>query len=625
MHLLEVALQGVRGFPPALRLPLQPGYVVLRPQGGEAAPLGAFLTAVLHADGRGAEAAFSAQKDKPGKVALSLVGDDGQGYRLVRELGGKGALQRVRRTPDNAQALETLAADAPGILQGLRGPIGLSGRSAYEELFVLAGAQRPSVRVRAKAAAAAGPGLGGGSAPVAAATDVLAARSRLVELERELGLSRELAELQFEADGVEREFYDVGRLLEGSPGGPRQALADAEAALARAPTPASLGLPDDILQRVQRYPAALRRRDDALSRLQAERLKDRAAPPPTGDALAPPLKKDWHFFGAVALGLALLVAGAVMREGALRYLPLLSIALYGYAATRALRFVEVLEHEAEKARREAMISAREKKAHEEFEADVGVVETAMEATYAETPEELVAQLGEYSQLSAEVARLRAEVAAEADSPALRAHRARHAELQARLSELNRQLEAKGGGVRDVRDVERELQRVRDSIALAEGGAASDPMAGLHDALQDPCPGLLALAGELVRADPAAMGGLVRERLQQYFAALTDKRYGPVEFAPDGKASVHVGAHKVPVTQLPPKDLDLLYLSLRLTLVEKLAGAKRRLPLVVEDAFGSLDEAKWGLLARMLKHLATLTQVLHVTAHPAFVSEHTASL
>ncbi len=52
--------------------------------------------------------------------------------------------------------------------------------------------------------------------------------------------------------------------------------------------------------------------------------------------------------------------------------------------------------------------------------------------------------------------------------------------------------------------------------------------------------------------------------------------------------------------------------MRLTLVEKYA-AIAKVPLVVEDTFaGSIDETKTPLLLRMLKHLGTQTQVLHVT-------------
>jgi hypothetical protein len=63
--------------------------------------------------------------------------------------------------------------------------------------------------------------------------------------------------------------------------------------------------------------------------------------------------------------------------------------------------------------------------------------------------------------------------------------------------------------------------------------------------------------------------------------------------------------------LPAKALDLLYVALWLTSAEK-AGAQTKLPVLIEDAFGGvIDASKQSLFARMLKHIGTLTQVLHV--------------
>ena len=50
----------------------------------------------------------------------------------------------------------------------------------------------------------------------------------------------------------------------------------------------------------------------------------------------------------------------------------------------------------------------------------------------------------------------------------------------------------------------------------------------------------------------------------------------------------------------------------MTLVEKYS-AQQKLPMVLEDAFASVIEpSKQQLFWRMLKHMGTLTQVLHVT-------------
>jgi uncharacterized protein YhaN len=67
--------------------------------------------------------------------------------------------------------------------------------------------------------------------------------------------------------------------------------------------------------------------------------------------------------------------------------------------------------------------------------------------------------------------------------------------------------------------------------------------------------------------------------------------------------------------VPPKDLDLLYIALRLTLIEKVSS-KMRVPVLIDDALvPGLEEPKAVLLGRMLKHLGTLTQVLQISAEP----------
>ena len=63
---------------------------------------------------------------------------------------------------------------------------------------------------------------------------------------------------------------------------------------------------------------------------------------------------------------------------------------------------------------------------------------------------------------------------------------------------------------------------------------------------------------------------------------------------------------------------LLHLAIKLTVAEKAAG-KQKIPVFIEDGISCVDEVKLPLLARMLKHLGTMTQVIHVTAHPGFSS------
>lgn len=128
--------------------------------------------------------------------------------------------------------------------------------------------------------------------------------------------------------------------------------------------------------------------------------------------------------------------------------------------------------------------------------------------------------------------------------------------------------------------------------------------------------LLSQAADVFTTDILSVQAMLKERCVQYLTALTDRRYQSIEWDREGKAFALASGRRVPVGELPAKDLDLYYLALRMTVVEK-ASARVKRPFLLEDVFTGMEEVKLPLIARMLKHLGTLTQVLHVTSHPGF--------
>ena len=225
--------------------------------------------------------------------------------------------------------------------------------------------------------------------------------------------------------------------------------------------------------------------------------------------------------------------------------------------------------------------------------------------------------------SAEVAELRTQLLTQEKHPDFIDAGTQLPVIRQQIELLNAKVEQKGTFVRDLREVERELSRLKESIALARNPQSMAPVmpgadaAGAPEGLEDPSPVLLGLAADMLTVDLQAAAGLMRDRCVQYFSALTERRYMSVEWDREGRTSVVGGSsRRIPVGELPPREVDLLYLSLRLTVVEKLS-ARVKLPLIIEDAFPGVDEARLPLLGRMLKHLGTLTQVLHVTAAPSF--------
>lgn len=625
MYFLELAAQGVKGCSPTTRAALNPGYVVLRPPLAEPFALGGLSLSLLYADGRGGDAAFAAQSGA--KVAFTLQGPDLVTYRLVRELGGAGALQRLNRA---AQRFELVTQDAQEMGQFLRAQVGLPQRTQFELLFTLASSQLPSKRPQT--AAPASPPLQkptlAQATQVRAAEDLVEAERRVQELERELALSQSVDQLQFKLDGIASQMFELETKLKSTQS-LRDQLAAAQSAFEAAPTPQSLGLAEDILAHVERYPALVQKRDEAMARLEQERESAAAMSAPVSSI--EPLYRDQRFLAGVGLGLVCLVAGAWLG-GMMRYLALLDIPFFGLAAVVALRWIDDLQSSQRTNRKGDFLSTREKKIRDDFEAGAQVVRTAMHVLRVESPQEVAEVLSRRATLAQKVSELQGWLTQAESDPEFAQARVQYEALKRDSDAINADLRERSGGyIRDLREVERELARVKESIALARSPStapsASEPSrVEASQQFEDPGPALLAQAADLLQTDVPTLGASVKDRCAQYVAALTERRHLGIEFDAQGRASLVSAQGKVSASALPARDADLYFLSLRMTLVEKLS-ARQKIPLLIEDALGGIDDARLSLLGRMLKHLGTLTQVIHVTSNPVLggMADSTASL
>ncbi|HYI00645.1 chromosome segregation protein SMC [Hyalangium sp.] len=639
MHFLEVAVQNVRGFSAQGRFQLKPSFLVLKPPAAEITPLAGLALALLYSDGRGEDASFSAQGEKRGKAAFTMLGMDNLTYRLLRELGGSGTLHKQTAA---GQPPELLSNESAEIGQFLRSQVGLPSRNAWEQVFCLMPSHLPSRRPRVRTSkpdlkrpslpgVASSPGMHGlasnpsmpalaSTQAVAPAEDIPAAEAKLKDLELELVKSREVEEVQFKLDGLNSQLFEVERKLK-STDGVKVAIRDAEAAWNAAPTPESLGLPADILTRVERYTKVVARRDDALNRLATEREQDAAAAPATVE----PLKKNRLFWVGLGAGTLFLLAGIVLGmvvDSNWRYLTLLDIPAFGWAAMLALRYVDDLSKTTTVRNKEGMFSAREKKILEEFEAEAAPVRKAMKLLEVESHEDIPGVFERKGLLEQRLNELRDQLAAMEADPDFVAAGEQRDSVKAQIEELSGEVGKKGSFVRDLREVERDLSRTKESIALAKAGtpapaapgAAPGEPAVASGPMEDPSPVVMMLAADLLSTDITSLGGMLRDRCTQYLSALTDRRYLGVEWDKDGRASVFVPGQQLLVGEIPPRDLDMYYLALRMVLVEKVC-TRVKYPFILEHPFAGMDEVKLPLIGRMLKHLGTLTQVLLVTTHP----------
>lgn len=602
MLFVELAAQAVRGFSPSVRVALKSGYVGLKSPTSVPAPLAGLLAALCFPDGRGGDLVYLAPGAKAGRAGLSLQGKQQSLWRVVRDLGGAGGVHRLN--PKTSQ-YEVVTQDAVEVAQVIRTEAGFPARPAFEHVFSFSGAQLPSRRPKQPKGGISGiPKLLGPVQP-----DLTEARQRIAALERELEGAKSAQELQFRFDGVQAELFSVEAKLKEYEELKAKVMA-ARQELSQTPTPKSLGLPEDIVARVRRFKDEKKRRDEALEKLSAER--EQAI---DSSALAvDPLERDRRFWLALAMGLALLGLGASLEGGA-RYVALLAIPAFTAATVIALRFVEDLQRKSREASKGDVFAQREKKIHDEFQLSTAMVKMAFDKTGTETPDELAAAMAKVEELAPALMELELELAHREAAPATLELPAKVSAMKGELEALNQKLLALSGGyVREVREIERELVALRETLSPpAPVTQDFTPVSvGPTETFDDPIPAVMQLGAELFSTDITTLWSVLKDRSVQYLKALTDQRYHGIDVVAEGRSKVMAPGRIVPASELPARDLDLLYLSIRLTLVEKYASVEK-VPIIIEDSFGSvIDGAKQSLLGRMLKHIGSLTQVLHVT-------------
>ncbi|MFN0060896.1 MAG: chromosome segregation protein SMC [Myxococcaceae bacterium] len=637
MQLLELTLNNVRGFSPQIRLSLKAGYHVLVPSSAEVPRLGDLFSALFFADGRGGDAVFAAA---PGAdVTLLILGKDKATYRLQRTLGQAGSLARL--STGNGE-FETLTTDAGDMGQFLRNQVGSPGKSAFEKLFVLNSGQLPSQKAAPLAVATAPKSPSTGLQPSARTTssmslaaaqpapgDVGQLRDRLAALEKEQVSADEVARLQFELDGIASKVFEAEAILKGAEG-LQLAVEQAQATLAQAPTAESLGLPNDIGDQLARLPEITRRRDAALAKLDA----DKQGAGFEGPASIAPVWGEPLFWVGNVLGVVALTLG-VGLSGIGKYVALLNMPAFGLSAFLTLRYLDAREQAERGSRRGNRLAEREQKTVEQFERQAQAAQEAIKRLSVDSPEAALEVLGQRQVAQARLAEAQGRLAAMEERPDFQRAREEHARLVSAQEQLNQQITEKGAYVRDAHDVAADIEKVREEIAAAEKPASppaapafvAPPTPEVSVALvprEDPFPAFFALAADAFVLDVPQTVAHMRDRLAQYAAALTDKRVRGMQTDGQGRASALTAAGAVPVGQLASEDLDGLYLAARLTFVERFMQ-RFRVPFVVEGLGESWPPQRTALLARMLRHLGTLTQVFHVTRQAVFAQNTDAAL
>ncbi|HZR07837.1 MAG TPA: hypothetical protein VFA79_04590 [Myxococcales bacterium] len=569
MQLTELLFQKVKDLPKDGQLSLKPGYVAVV---SKAATFRAALTAPVCpapedpkrlTDGAG-----------PTRVGVGLLSGDGSPYRLLRELGG--ARQLLRFDPQT-RTFEAVTEDQLEIDSFLRVECGMPAADAYTGFFVLEVNELPSLRGKA----------------AAAANEAYVDHPKVKALKDELELTKKFEATQDRLFKVAQRLHEL-KLLEQKLKDAEADLKAVEAELKRASwSPAEM---KDISAKALRAKEDLKKRDDALADIVKKRDKlARTVPPPP----EPVLSNPW-FYGGLLLGLAL--------DGLAFYLRKPAIALGGLVPLLAplvvvLRFIEGDEADKQAAADVQELKEREVKIKKDYEAEQAPLKAAMRAAKVDSAADLIAVFKERELVVKRRDAAAAKLAKLKTEPEVSRLSVEIPLLESEKQKLEEQVHQTGFS-RAIGEIELDLKHAMGISTSRSAAMVPEPEIPKH---------LISRAAELLNLSPDELWSQLSPRLASYLTALTDRRV--VSGKSDEKGMLVLAAadgRSGGYMTLPPPLRDLVYTGLRLALLERVAGYKR-LPVVVDDAFGILEGPKRALIGKMLKGIGTQTQVIHRVA------------
>jgi hypothetical protein len=291
---------------------------------------------------------------------------------------------------------------------------------------------------------------------------------------------------------------------------------------------------------------------------------------------------------------------------------LLAIPCFGFAALMLLQHIELLQSIGRQAAKADVFDGREQRLREEFGQAEALVQLAYDKVAATTSDEFFGAFAQKETLQPLLTQAELALAEFDADPQNGARIGGFEALRTELEIVNRHIEHQGQGyAREQREIENELKALEPRPSPAQHPTARASTAEPRRVAVDPFPQLFKVAADLFVTDIGTLWTQIVDRAQQYLNALADRRIQALKVDVSGRVVALVQGHPVAILALDAKDVDFIYLAIRLTLVEK-HTARSRFPLIVDHlVLGEIEVPKQELLMRMVRHLGSQTQVLHV--------------
>jgi len=622
MFLVELALQGVRGFRELARLRFKGDFniIVAGNESGKTTAADSIQRLLFPGDQTALlDALVSRHAPDASRSALVLCTDDGACYRIIQNFSKRAVnLSRYNATSKDYTLLHK---DWDNAAQFMAGVTAGMTEEDFSGIFIFQRerhADRPGTFASAVAPRPAPSTPAGGKSS--------GDRGKLAELRESLRLAEEAADVEYKYQSSKLALEEIEKKI-GSLEEMERKKTEVESTLGS--LKGYEGMPEDLAAHIEAYERRQGQKqaeaDDLNKQIKDLTMQLEAIP------IVNLVTDKLFIFGATVGALSILAGVFVLTEELALLFPiglLLSLILMAggwFIGSRKNVQRKKIMTEEEDLKKELADLERH------FQQEGAIVTASMRTAGVSTPAELKEKAENYRHflsLGAEIEEQR-QRSFEGVTPEILRQQYEH--QQQDIVELEKAAQAVARNNVDTYSIRQDIERLDANVSASSAGVAWDFGADAQDLPDDfaDVPAARSHGGFLRELSIASrVGGIEMETLvpaveaaaQRNLVAVTAGKYVRLEACHEGDPIVHAKDDSVVAySELSHGTRSLIYFCLRAGLVEALAG-KRRFPFILDDALADFDPARQKAACQVLRALGAKTQVILFTSNPALIAE-----
>lgn len=622
MFLVELVMQGIRGFRELARLRFQSGFNLIAAgnEAGKTAAVDSMQRLLFPVDQPSRIASLiSRAVPDASRGALVVYSDDGGYYRLIQDFSKRAVnLSKYNPATKEFSLMYKTWESAVPFMAGLTAGI---TEEEYARIFIIRRDQRAASAPSRTAAPVAAPHPV--HQPAAKSGKAAASEARLAELRETLHKAEEAADAEYRMQSGKLRLDEIRKKLESLDEIDNK-YTEMEARLEELKGCATLppNLAELIDAHVEQQGKKMADSDDLHE--QIAQLKAQLGTMPVPNLFADKL----FIAGAAVAVLSFIAALAVLTPEQSHYFPLgilvaaILVVAAWYNSTRRSAQRKVVQKEI------GALEADRIALEKSFEQGGAAIVACMKSTGSKTTEELKEKVDHYRHflsLRDEIAEQQQRIYGGVTHKALLED---YQNQQLEVIELEKAARAVAHNAVDTYSIRQDIERIESELPSGGSDSASSWDAGAPDLGDFGSPdfgavvpggtGFLADLGIASRIGAIEMETLipaVEAAAQRNLMAVTAGKYVRIEIAGDAGPVVHAKDDTaVQASDLSPSTQELISFCIRTGIVEALAG-KRRLPLLLDDPLAGFDPMRQKAACQVLRSLGTKTQVILFASNP----------